>query len=72
MSTYVPPKSDPKLNSDEKIDEKQGDKKPEKKKDLCRFYRNGKCRHNKDCRFDHPPIYSAKKQIKSFASSIPI
>ena len=25
-------------------------------KDICRFYKNGKCKFNKDCRYAHPPI----------------
>ena len=25
-------------------------------KNICRFYKNGKCKFNKDCRYAHPPI----------------
>ena len=27
-----------------------------KPKTLCKFYQKGKCRHNDNCRFDHPKI----------------
>ena len=29
---------------------------PTKKKDVCRFYTNGKCRRGQECRFQHPAI----------------
>ena len=41
---------------------KNNESNPKKKSDsksfkvLCRFYNNGKCKFNKDCRFDHPII----------------
>ena len=34
----------------------RSDKSDKKKKEICRFYNNGKCRFNTDCRFQHPKI----------------
>ena len=29
---------------------------PDVKMNICRFYKNGKCKYEKDCRFEHPNI----------------
>ena len=52
----------PKTSKDNTDPVKTPKDKPEKKSDgapekpTCRFYAKGKCRHNKDCRFNHPKI----------------
>ena len=35
---------------------KEGKNKGETKGEICRFYANGKCKYNVDCRFQHPKI----------------
>ena len=40
-----------------------GDKSPNKKKDLCRFYARGHCTKKGDCRFDHPSICKVFRQF---------
>ena len=48
--------------SDETVKE-AGDKSPNKKKDLCRFYARGHCTKKGDCRFDHPSICKVFRQF---------
>ena len=40
---------------------------PKKDKPLCKFYEKGKCRHNNDCRFNHPKICN---KFRSFGLKI--
>ena len=61
----------PKSNQGEKApprkDDTAANEHSDKKKILCRFYKNGKCLKGAECRFDHPPTCKnfRKNGIKS-------
>ncbi len=46
----------PKYGRKESTEEKGKGKEKQRKEETCRFYLNGKCKHNVDCRFQHPKI----------------
>ena len=53
--------SDPKAHASHKND-KVGEK-DERKRTLCRFYNNGRCKKGLDCNFDHPKICNKFRQF---------
>ena len=52
LKTRTPPKA----NVDKKLNEGNNKTTQKAQKALCKFYQKGKCRHNENCRFDHPKI----------------